>query len=310
VRGTVFVNDRSGANAAEDDPAGLIATGLPGADVKACAPEDLDAAITREVESGARWVGVAGGDGTIRSAAERLVGTSCALLPVPMGTLNHFARQLGIETLADAAEAMTGVSQPVDVGEVNGHVFVNNASVGLYPLLVEGRERRMGRLPKRFADLAALTEELGKGHRLTVCLDDSPVQTWMVFVGNNRYCSGLFSITERARLTDGILNVRLVRAEGRLSRARVLLAAIAKRLRESPLVESREVTEIVMDPTPREVSVALDGEVIELRAPLRFRSRPGALLVRVPSSHETSAPMSDPADEAGQTEPPVASSAR
>ena len=310
MRGTVFVNTRSGANAAEDDPAALIASGLPGADVEACAPEELGAAISREVASGAQWVGVAGGDGTIRLAAERLVGTSCALLPVPMGTLNHFARQLGIESLEAAAAAMTGVTQRVDVGDVNGHVFVNNASVGLYPLLVEGRERRMGRLPKRFADLAALTEELGKGHRLTVCLDDSPVQTWMVFVGNNRYCNGLFSITERARLTEGILDIRLVRAEGRLSRARVLMAAIATRLAQSPLVESREVAEIVMDPTPQEVSVALDGEVVELCAPLRFRSRPGALMVRIPPSQDFPAPTSDLAQQPGQREPAAPSSAR
>lgn len=291
------MNARSGANAAEDDPAAVIGSSLPGADVQACAPEDLDAAIRQEVASGAPWVGVAGGDGTIRLAAQLLAGTSCALLPVPTGTLNHFARQLGIESLEDAAAAMTGVTQAVDVGEVNGHVFVNNASIGLYPLLVEGRERRMDRLPKRFADLAALAEELGKGHRLPVCLDQSPVQTWMVFVGNNRYCSGLFSITERARLTDGILDIRLVRAEGRLSRARVFAAAIAMRLDRSPLIESREVTEIVMAPTPEKVSVALDGEVIELGAPLRFRSRPGALMVRVPAPGDDSTVPYDAARE-------------
>lgn len=287
--GLVFVNAKSGANAGEDDPAAVIRAGLPGVDVRACPPEELDKAIDEQVAAGAEWVGVAGGDGTIRAAAERLIATDTALLPVPMGTLNHFARQLDIETLDDAAAAMNGQTVRVDVGEVNGRAFVNNSSIGLYPLLVEGRERRMPRLPKRLADLAALAEELGKSRKLTVCVDDQPVRTWMVFVGNNRYCSGLFNITERQSITDGLLDIRLVRAEGRLSRLRVLAAAIAKRLEHSPLVESRELAEIVMDPGTGSVSVALDGEIEELEAPLQFRTRPGALRVRVPTNSSAGA---------------------
>ena len=283
MSGMVFVNSKSGAAASEDDPAAVIRAGLPGVDVRACPPEELDQAVDAEVESGAEWVGIAGGDGTIRSAASRLVGRHTALLPVPMGTLNHFSRQLGIDTLDDAAAAVTGVTTSVDVGEVNGRIFVNNSSIGLYPLLVEGRERRLHRLPKRLADIAALGEELGRSRALTVCLDDDEVVTWMVFVGNNRYCSGLFNITERASVTDGILDIRLVRAEGRLTRLRVLAAAMLKRLEASPLVESREVAEIVVDPRTERVSVALDGEVEEILAPLHFRSRPGALRVRLPS---------------------------
>ena len=280
----VFVNAKSGAAASADDPAAEIQEGLSGVEVRACPPEELDGAIQAQVDAGAEWVGIAGGDGTIRSAAERLVGTQTALLPVPMGTLNHFARQLGIDTLAEAAAAVDGQTICVDVGDVNDRIFVNNSSIGLYPLLVEGRERRLHRLPKRLADLAALGEELGRSRRLTVCLDDVPVETWMVFVGNNRYCSGLFNITERASVTDGILDIRLVRAEGRLTRLRVLGAALFKRLEASPLVESREVAEIVIDPRVEVVSVALDGEVEELQAPLRFRSRRGALRVRVPAA--------------------------
>ena len=282
MAGIVFVNAQSGANATEDDPVAVIAAAIPDVEVRACRPEELDAAIDAQIAAGAEWVGVAGGDGTIRCAAERLAGSATALLPVPMGTLNHVARQLGIETLEDAAAARAGETTAVDVGEVNGRVFVNNSSIGLYPLLIEGRERRMHRLPKRLADLAALGEELARSRRLRVCLDDDPVETWMVFVGNNRYCSGLFNITERAAVTDGLLDIRLVRAEGRLTRLRVLGAALFKRLGRSALIESREVTEITMDPTQPVVAVALDGEVENLRGPLHYRSRPASLRVRVP----------------------------
>ena len=104
----------------------------------------------------------------------------------------------------------------------------------------------------------------------------------MVFVGNNRYCSGLFNITERASVTDGLLDIRLVRAEGRLTRLRVLGAALFKRLGRSALIESREVSEITMDPTEAVVAVALDGEVEDIRGPLHYRSRPTSLRVRVP----------------------------
>ena len=282
MTGTVFVNAHSGANASEDDPVAVIGDAMPDVDVRACRPEELDAAIDAQVAAGAAWVGVAGGDGTIRCAAERLAGTATALLPVPMGTLNHFARQLGIETLEHAAAAVAGETIAVDVGEVNGRVFVNNSSIGLYPLLIAGRERRMHRLPKRLADLVALGEELARSRRLRVCLDEDPVETWMVFVGNNRYCSGMFDITERASVTDGLLDIRLVRAEGRLTRIRVLGAALFKRLGRSALIESREVREITMDPTQAVVAVALDGEVEEVRGPLHYRSRPASLRVRVP----------------------------
>lgn len=283
MTGIVFVNAHAGTNASEDDPVAVIRRAMPDVEVRTCRPEELDAAIDAQIDAGAEWVGVAGGDGTIRCAAERLAGRTTALLPVPMGTLNHFARQLGIETLEDAAAAVAaGATIAVDVAEVNGRVFVNNSSIGLYPLLIEGRERRMHRLPKRLADLVALGEELARSRRLLVCLDDDPVETWMVFVGNNRYCSGLFNITERASITDGLLDIRLVRAEGRLTRLRVLGAAVLKRLGRSTLIESREVREITMDPTRAVVAVALDGEVEDVRGPLHYRSRPAALRVRVP----------------------------
>ncbi|GAC1588875.1 MAG: hypothetical protein NVS3B21_05020 [Acidimicrobiales bacterium] len=305
MTGTVFINSKSGANAAEDDPAATIAAALHGVKVEECPPEDLDAALDAQISAGAEWVGVAGGDGTIRSAAQRLAGSETALLAVPMGTLNHFARQLGISTLDDAAAAVDGSTIAVDVGDVNDKVFVNNASIGLYPLLVEGRERRLHRLPKRLADLAALSDELRRGKSLSVCIDGEMVSTWMVFIGNNVYCSGLFDITERESVTDGVVDIRLVRAEARFSRLRVVGAALFKRLDRSPLIERRVVAEIVIEPDPKEVSVALDGEVEELLAPLRFRSRKGALKVRVPSTPYDAADAAEDAARGDQRATPA-----
>jgi undecaprenyl-diphosphatase len=131
--GLVIVNPSSGKDETSLDELDRL---FPGAEV-----EESSDSIERQIETaahdGREWIGIAGGDGTVRCAAEVLAGGDIPLLAIPGGTLNHFARSLGIDDFEVASEAARAMRvERVDVGEVNGRVFVNNSSVGLYAQLV------------------------------------------------------------------------------------------------------------------------------------------------------------------------------
>jgi undecaprenyl-diphosphatase len=227
---------------------------------------------------------VCGGDGSQRTAAIVLAGSSTPLLPIHGGTRNHFARALGLCDLEAAGTAARGANVVrVDLGDVNGEVFVNNASIGFYAALVRERERHEGHRPKRVADVVAAWEQARRGHRFPVEVDGSRHRAWLVFVGNGCYGSSLFDLAERESLDDGRLDLRLVKAERRLARVRVVAALLTGRLGRSPVlaqVVDSEVQVAVLDVAA--VDVALDGEVTKLSTPLCFRSRAGALRVLVP----------------------------
>jgi diacylglycerol kinase family enzyme len=282
VPGVVFLNPDSGPEPTEPDD---IRGHFPGHDVIECDPEDFAERIGKELAEKASpdFVAVAGGDGTIRCAAQALTGTGVPLLPIPAGTRNHFAREVGIDDLDMAGRtAAAGVVHHVDLGDVNGQRFVNNSSVGIYPRIVVTREAHERRWPKGLATLAATWEQLRHGRRFNVTLDGRTYRSWMVFVGNGRYGKGLLRLNAREDLDDHVLDVRLARADSPLARARVMLSLVGGVLDRSPLLLQREVTAIDLGFDRETVDVALDGEVHRLESPLRYRSLPGALAVLVP----------------------------
>jgi diacylglycerol kinase family enzyme len=276
----VLVNPGSGPDPTEDFD---VVPHFPGHDVVECDPDELTGRIRRAVEDGLPFVAVAGGDGTIRAAAQILAGTDVPLLPIPAGTRNHFAREVGIETLEDAGRAATeGVPQKIDLGEVNGQRFVNNSSIGIYPRIVVTRETNERRWPKGVATVAAAWEQLRHGRRFRATVDGRTYRAWMVFVGNGRYGRGLLRLNSREALDDNVLDFRLARADSPLARARVVAALVSGGLDRSPLLVQRETRHIEIDLDRKSVDVALDGEVQTLKPPLRYVSLPGALTVLVP----------------------------
>jgi diacylglycerol kinase family enzyme len=280
VAGVVFVNPGSGPDRTE---VADVAPHFPGSAVHELDGDDLEAVMGEAVATGPAFVAVAGGDGTVRTAVQVLAGTGVPLVPVPAGTRNHFAREVGIEDLEAAGRAAAGGQVvKVDLGEVNGQRFVNNSSIGIYPRIVVTREVHEQRWPKGLATVAAAWEQLRHGHRFTVMIDGRRYRAWMVFVGNGRYGRGLLRLNSREGLGSNVLDFRLARADSPLARARVTAALVAGWLDRSPLLVQRESRELVID-LPRDlVDVALDGEVVRLRPPLRYVSRPGALTVLVP----------------------------
>lgn len=283
AEGVVFFNSDSGP---DDTGAEQLSELFPGSRLIEIDHDRLESQIDEVLEgSQPRFVAVAGGDGTIRSLASALVqADGPPLLPVPIGTRNHFSRALAIPDLQEAGRlAEGGASGHVDVGEVNGRIFVNNSSLGVYPDAVASREHLQSRLPKWAAQWVAAWEQLRGGQPFAVKVAGRDYGAWLVFVGNGAYGDDLRDIGRRESLCDGELDVRVVRADVRFSRLRLLGAIVLGRLRHSRVVVRMSCVEVEIDVDRSRVKVALDGEIDDLPAPLRYRSSPRALKVLVPS---------------------------
>ncbi len=252
--------------------------------------DELSPLAARAVSEKSRPVVAGGGDGTVNAVAGALVGTDTALGVLPIGTLNHFAKDLGIPLrLEDAVRnVFTGQVTKVDVGEVNGRIFVNNSGVGLYPHIVRQREeqQRHGHV-KWMAFVLAVGSVLRRYSRLRVRLHMDEAEalarvTPFVFVGNNRYEIAGLEIGRRASLDSGLLWVCMAPRTGRRNLVCMALRALTGRVTDHELNAS-EVEEIsVQTATPR-VNVSTDGEVSVMDAPLHYRISPQALDVVVPA---------------------------
>lgn len=231
-----------------------------------------------------------GGDGTINAVAGALVDTGVPLGVLPLGTLNHFAKDLGIPLgLADAVSAvLAGHTTAVDVGEVNGHVFLNNSSIGVYPRVLRLRERYQQRgrskwIAACWAVLAVLRRHSFMGVRVVADGETFVRRTPFVFVGNNEYRMEGLSAGTRASLTDGRLSLYVMNASGRRSLLWLAWNVLIGRTRRLPELETRSMLEAEIETHRGDLQVALDGEVMKERGPLAYRVRPGALRVFTPA---------------------------
>ena len=253
-------------------------------DIVEASPEQLESSI-HAAAADASVIAVAGGDGTVSTAARCLRGTSVALVVIPEGTRNHFAHDVGVGSLGDAATAARrGRPTKVDLGTANDDVFVNNASIGAYARLVRRREKHQKRWRKSVANIVAAWDELRRGHRTQVEIDGARRTVWAVFIGNGRYGSQLGDITTREAVDDGVLDVWVLAGRGRFDRARIAFAVLFGRLDHSPLIDRSTTTALSVDHGSKTIDVALDGEVSPLDAPVRFGVDPAALTVLTPPS--------------------------
>lgn len=236
-----------------------------------------------------------GGDGTINSVAAHLVGTDARLGVLPLGTLNHFAKDLGIPLDLDgAAETiLANHTAQVDVGEVNDRIFINNSGLGLYPIIVRSRERQQERLGrgKWYALLRAGITVLRRypvlSLRLTADGETLPRRTPIVFVGNNEYESAGFQLGGRSRLDEGVLSVYVANRVGRARLMRLSIAALfGSSLGDAPDFDSMRVAELRIETRRKRLLVSIDGEVEVMDAPLLYRIRRGSLRVIVPRGED------------------------
>lgn len=252
------------------------------------------AEVTATAEAGLREgfdaIAAAGGDGTISTVAHVLAGTGVAFGVLPLGTRNHFARDLlGTADLCTALQILAaGNVRAIDVGEVNGHIFINNASIGLYPRLVEEREaqREFAGRPKRTATIIATVKAFVRRPllraRIEIGGETYERVTPFVFVGNNLYSLNFRGETLREQLDAGDLCVMAARFTSLCSLLAMAWEAWRNRLAFSKRLELWRADAVTVGTRRHHKSVAIDGEVLRMETPLRFRSRPGDLLVVAP----------------------------
>jgi diacylglycerol kinase family enzyme len=231
-----------------------------------------------------------GGDGTLNAVASALKGTGIPFGVLPLGTLNHFAKDLGIPLELDSAvkTIAEGHTAEVDVGEVNGQVFINNSSLGLYPQIVRHRETQQRRLGRGkwpalvWASITALRRSPFLNVRLTLDDVEQRYRTTFVFIGNNEYAMEGFSIGKRERLDAGRLSVYVSHRRGRGALVILALRALFGRLSQAKDFHALTAQSIVVETRRPRHHVSTDGEVTVMQTPLQYRVNPRALRVFVP----------------------------
>lgn len=292
----VIINGSAGAGHDEAMAGELrekcLAHGLAAKVILARGGAEMTRAAQAALADGADAVVAGGGDGTINAVASVLAGTGLPFGVLPLGTLNHFAKDVGVPLGLDDAVAnlARGVSKAVDVGEVNGQLFLNNSSLGLYPDMVRDREKQQHRLG-RGKWLAAFWATLGALRRfpflnVRLTLDDGEEharRTPFVFIGNNEYTMSGLQIGARAALDRGTLSLYVAQRPGRLGLLRFAWRALCGRLAQEKDVDVLAAQSVLIETRHTRIPVATDGEVSVMTTPLHYRIRPAALRVIVPS---------------------------
>jgi diacylglycerol kinase family enzyme len=293
----VIVNKGGGTAKGDEEEAAKIKAAFAAhgveADVRMTASDDIvDAFREAAAAPGLDAVVAGGGDGTLSCAAGQLAGTGRAFGILPLGTLNHLARDAGIPADLDEAAGIiaAGHCKDIDVAEVNGRVFVNNSSVGLYPDMVRLREAQQEKLGrgKRLAMLSAGLASLRsfRRHRLWISAPglEAPIRTPLLFVGNNRYQVSLFALGQREQLDGGELCLYAIHAASRAGLIWAGIRGVFGRLDQQRDFITAYVTEAEISSDRPQLTLSADGETIRMETPIRYRIRPRALKLIVPAA--------------------------
>ena len=235
----------------------------------------------------------AGGDGTVSSVASAVVESGKILGVLPLGTLNHFARDLKIPSDPETAAQtiVAGHTTEVDVAEVNNRVFLNNSSLGLYPIIVRERKKheRLG-LRKWPAFVWAAIQAFRRypfvDIRLRVNDEFLDRTTPFVFIGNNEYAMESFNIGLRDRLDRGVLSIYITDRTTRLGLVNLALRALFGRLRDHKDFLAIHSDQVKIETGRKRLRVAFDGEITVMEPPLEYRVRARAMRVIVPKDAE------------------------
>lgn len=295
---TIILNDSAGSAGPEEvrrQIDSLLLTSGTTADILlARGGENIESMAREAVRGGAPAVIAGGGDGTLNTVASVVTGTNAAFGVLPLGTLNHFAKDAGIPlAIDDAVRAVIGGNtMRVDVGEVNGRIFLNNSSLGIYPQIVVLREHleRMG-LSRWRGTLRATWEGLRNCPLLSIGLNadgrELVRRTPFLFIGNNRYTVEGLNLGSRERLTEGLLSLAVAHRTGRAGLVRLALRALRGNLREAREFDLLTAESVTVETRQRTVRVSLDGEVVDMQPPLRYKIRKAALRLIVPAGNRS-----------------------
>jgi len=234
-------------------------------------------------------IAAAGGDGTVNGVASLLVGNKLPLGILPLGTLNHFAKDLGIPLNLEEAAAViaAGKTKKIDVGVVNDEFFVNNSSIGIYPKIVKHRDSKKDKLNSKWiamgdAFISTFSRFPVSHIKITTETKSIKCVTPFVFVGNNEYETDIFSLGKRQELNRGCLNLYYPVVSSRFSMIRFFFHALINTLEQQKDFNIEKVREVKIETRKKYVDVSVDGEVINMPSPLHYSIKPGALTVIAP----------------------------
>jgi YegS/Rv2252/BmrU family lipid kinase len=259
--------------------------------------QDIAKQCKQCLDSGAQVLVAAGGDGTINAVASALVNKPAALGVIPAGTLNHFARDLAIEIDPEKAarQLREGHEITVDVGWVNGRIFINNSVLGIYPVYRAAREsyeaRGLGKtaVGRFFAVLGGILRVLWRVPHMAIRLEVNGqtrvMRTPFVLVANNEHELEQWRIGRRASLTEGRLWVYVMRKSSRWSLLRFFFSFILGRFSKEDAFEVFRVRELRIETKRKRIGVGVDGEIVHMQSPLKYRSLPQALRVIAPLNY-------------------------
>lgn len=246
--------------------------------------------IERLIEEGIDVLVIGGGDGTVSTAAQCVANTNIPLAVLALGTRNNFARDAGIPL--EPAEAIRHLDkmniEQVDLGMVNDHTFINNATIGLYPNIVREREEKTKKhgWSKWRAHILATLVALRRFPRMWVKVEGESVRarqfTPFLFVGNNEYGGMSNSEFSRASIKGGRIWLCMAKVSGFRSLIVMTWQIIFRGVRETENLETHLFTEVTVKPWRRKVRVAIDGENHKLYTPLQFKILKKSLCLVVP----------------------------
>ncbi|MCW2726468.1 MAG: hypothetical protein JWN35_3389 [Frankiales bacterium] len=280
----VVINESAGSGERADDVEAELRRLLPAVDVVRCGEGDDVADCLRAAADRATVLGVMGGDGTVNCAAGIALDKGLPLAVVPGGTLDHFAGELGIEDVADVAEAVrAGTAVEITVGSADPQgrdlYFLNTFAIGVYPDLVKEREKREKVLGKWPAMAVALGRVMRRAEPVHVEVDGQQRKLWTLFAGNGHYHPSGFAPSWRERLDDGCIDVRLIDADAPWSRIRLIAAVLTGRLGRSRVYEQRLVGSLPVRARLDGFRLARDGEVSDGPGHLTLRAASDKLVV-------------------------------
>ena len=262
---SIVVNSDAGS-ALSRDVGDLLKEALPDAKIEEIEIQegsDLKEALLGTTQ-GADVIGVSGGDGSINCAAQVALDHNLPLVVLPGGTLNHLARDIGIDNEDAAIQAVKdGDAIQMDVASIDGQIFLNTASFGAYAHLVDAREKLEDKIGKWPALAFALLRVLRHGEASRVEIDGEERRIWMIFIGNCRYHPSGFAPAWRERLDDGKLDIRIIDASAPFARTRLVASVLTGRLGRSRIYEQRLAEQLKVRSLQGSMRLARDGETFD-----------------------------------------------
>jgi len=289
-KGLLFFNSTSGIRLPEPEADAFVAAaGEAGLEVVPLNRDvDVTSIVRARMQEGVKLFVAAGGDGTVHHVVQALVNSEAALAVIPIGTYNHFAKDLGIplDWRSALETAVNGTTQQIDVARANERFFVNNLSLGLYPEMVARREERGRDYPRWKARLLAAYGTFRKYPHVTLAIESEHhqevVRTHVFMVSNNRYDLSRIGVeAPRERMTEGRLSVYWLPHLPRIALMKFVAHYLAGRVHEAPGFRSFRTLRMKVQ-SRKALHVGLDGELFELATPMVITIVPQSLLVKVP----------------------------